>query len=104
MRQTLPIRFRQIASSEPLTIHRRLGTEHPLGELLPRHLETENEDRLSFIGPPTCSAMFSASAVFPIDGRAAMTISSDGCSPPDSILSTSVNPVERPVIAPPFVV
>ncbi len=44
-------------------------------------------------------AMFSAKAVFPMLGRAAMMISSPGCSPP-VISSRSPKPVGRPESAP----
>ena len=47
---------------------------------------------------PTCCAMFSTRLVFPIDGRAAMMIRSDGCRP-DVISSRSVKPVGTPVIS-----
>ena len=43
------------------------------------------------------SARFSASAVFPCDGRAARIISSEGCKP-ESSLSSSPYPVEIPVM------
>ena len=48
-------------------------------------------------------AMFSVSAVFPIDGRAAMITRSPGCRPP-VILSNSLKPVEQPVSSPPRVI
>ena len=47
---------------------------------------------------PTCCAMLSARLVFPIDGRAAMMIRSEGWSP-DVISSRSVKPVGTPVIS-----
>ena len=47
---------------------------------------------------PTCCAMFSTRLVFPIDGRAATMIRSDGCRP-DVISSRSVKPVGTPVIS-----
>ena len=52
----------------------------------------------SFIA--TFWAMFSASAVLPMDGRAAMMIRSDLCRP-FSLLSRSLKCVARPGIAPP---
>ncbi len=45
------------------------------------------------------SAMFSASEVFPIAGRAARMIRSEGCNPAVSA-SKSMKPVGRPVSAP----
>ncbi len=53
--------------------------------------------RFSFTA--TCSAMFMASAVLPMLGRAAITIISDGCNPLVR-RSKSLNPVERPVMPP----
>src|SRR5213594_5196496 len=47
----------------------------------------------------TCSAMFMASAVFPMLGRAAITIISEGCKPL-VIRSNSMKPLEIPVIPP----
>ena len=47
----------------------------------------------------TCSAMFMASAVLPIEGRAAITIISEPCRPL-VMRSRSLKPVESPVVAP----
>ena len=48
---------------------------------------------------PTCWAMFRTKLVFPIEGRAATSTRSDGCSP-DVISSRSRNPVGTPVTRP----
>ena len=53
----------------------------------------------SFKSIATCSAMFIASEVFPIDGRAAMTTISPAWKPL-VILSRSVKPVPTPVRTP----
>ena len=53
----------------------------------------------SFCSMATCSAMFIASEVFPMLGRAAMTIISPPCRPV-VILSSSMKPVEMPVSIP----
>ena len=55
----------------------------------------------SFASSATCSTMFIASEVLPIDGRAATTIISPGCRPV-VILSRSVKPVSTPVVEPLF--
>ena len=64
--------------------------------LLISKLNTPTES-FSFIA--TCSAIFMASAVFPMLGRAAITIISEGCKPL-VIRSNSTKPVEIPVMPP----
>ena len=59
-------------------------------EKIPIHLFSLSE---------ACSAMFRTSAVFPMEGRAAISIKSAGCRPAVR-LSRSVNPVDSPVTLP----
>ncbi len=61
-------------------------------------ISIENTATGSFASSATCSAMLSASAVLPIDGRPAMITRSPGCSP-DVISSRSAKPVGTPVTA-----
>ncbi len=62
-------------------------------------IENTATDFLAWIA--ACSAMLSAKAVLPIDGRAATMIRSDGCRP-EVRLSRSTKPVGTPVSWPRF--
>ena len=64
-------------------------------------ISKENITILLFSLNATFSAMLSARAVFPIDGRAARSIRSDGWSPA-VLVSRSINPVGTPVMGPLF--
>ena len=74
---------------------------------------TEDRKRVAICGPdisrlkiatgrrsstPTCSAMLSANAVLPMDGRPATTIMSPGCRP-EVMRSRSTKPVGTPVMS-----
>jgi len=64
-------------------------------------ISIENTATAFFARSAALSAMLSANAVLPIEGRAAMTIRSDGCRP-EVNSSRSVNPVAMPVSWPLF--
>ena len=63
-----------------------------------RDISRLNTPTVNPVWVPTCCAMFSASDVFPIDGRAAMMMRSPRWNP-DVRLSRSLNPVGTPVIS-----
>jgi len=60
----------QQAAAQSLRIHQALGAQQPLHQLLLRHFEGEDRDP-TLCSMAACCTMLSASAVFPIDGRAA---------------------------------
>ena len=91
----VPVGVLDVAGAHVLQVDARLGAQHALDELLGPHLEREDRDRRrrAFAA---LTAMLSASAVLPTDGRAARMHRSPGCSPASS-LSSSLKPVGTPV-------
>ena len=85
----------ELAGAQALRLDLRLAAHQPLRHLALRHLEREERDRNVVRGRRGSAAMLSASADFPIDGRAAMMIRLPGWKP-DVSLSSSLKPVGRP--------
>ena len=86
----------QVTGAKLLLIHARSCAHHTGQQRLGRHFEREDRHSLgSCTLVATCWAMFSASAVLPMDGRAARMISSPSCSPP--VISSNLS---KPVLMP----